>query len=214
MITPTNTSLNYTAILDNGSNPENSKFSSSGIFENLNAGTYSLCISATDGTINYRETCFDIVLTEPQPLSVNASAEGSIASVSMTGGNLYNVELNGVVTQTENSQIQLNLKNGLNTLRVSTNLPCQGTFQKTFVVGSIGVLYPNPIGEETKLFLNELTGSIKMQVFSVTGRLVMEDVKTIRGNELIMDFSSLSVGTYYLRVEGEGFNDTFKMIRR
>ena len=132
----------------------------------------------------------------------------------MTGGNLYNVELNGVVTQTENSQIQLNLKNGLNTLRVSTNLPCQGTFQKTFVVGSIGVLYPNPIGEETKLFLNELTGSIKMQVFSVTGRLVMEDVKTIRGNELIMDFSSLSVGTYYLRVEGEGFNDTFKMIRR
>lgn len=214
LITPTNTSLNYTAVLDNGSTPLNSNFSSSGIFENLNAGTYSLCISATDGTINYRETCFDIVLTEPQPLSVNASAEGSIASVSMTGGNLYNVELNGVVTQTENSQIQLNLKNGLNTLRVSTNLPCQGTFQKTFVVGSIGVLYPNPIGEETKLFLNELTGSIKMQVFSVTGRLVMEDVKTIRGNELIMDFSSLSVGTYYLRVEGEGFNDTFKMIRR
>nr|WP_298995169.1 zinc-dependent metalloprotease family protein [uncultured Allomuricauda sp.] len=213
-ITPVNNTLMYTAILDNGTTTTNSDFSSSGLFENLSAGNYSLCISATDGTINYQETCFDIVLTEPEPLSVVASAEGSIASLILDGGTLYNVELNGLVTQTEDLEIELNLKNGLNTLRVSTGLPCQGTFVRTFVVGSVGILYPNPVDEETKLFVNELRGDVNLKVFSATGRLVMEDNRTISASELVMDFSSLSTGTYYLRIEGEGFNDVYKLIKR
>ncbi|WP_106144242.1 reprolysin-like metallopeptidase [Flagellimonas meridianipacifica] len=213
-ITPVNASLLYTAVLDNGSSTLNSDFSSSGLFENLSAGTYRLCISATDGSITYQETCFDVVLTEPEPLSVVASAEGGTASLILDGGTLYNVELNGIVTQTEDSQIELNLKNGLNTLRVSTALPCQGTFVKTFIVGSVGILYPNPVGEETKLFVNELRGDVNLKVYSVTGRLVMEDNRTMNASELIMDFSSLSTGTYYLRIEGEGFNDVFKMIKQ
>ncbi|WP_435624412.1 reprolysin-like metallopeptidase [Flagellimonas sp.] len=209
-----NMALAYTAILDDGVTPLNANFTSSGLFENLSAGTYSLCISATDGTITYQETCFDIILTEPEPLSVVSLVEDSIASLTMTGGTLYNVELNGLVTQTEDSQIQLDLKNGLNTLRVFTNLPCQGTYTKTFIVGTVGILYPNPVGSETKLFLNELTGSVNIQVYSNTGRLVMVDTKTISGSEVLMDFSSLSTGAYILRIEGDGFKDVFKMIKQ
>ena len=213
-ITAANMALTYTAILDDGVTPLNSNFTSTGLFENLSAGSYSLCISATDGTITYQETCFNIVLTEPEPLSVVSLVEDSIASLTMAGGTLYNVELNGLVTQTEDSQIQLNLKNGLNTLRVFTNLPCQGTYTKTFVVGTVGILYPNPVGAETRLFVNEFTGSVNMQVFSNTGRLVMEDIKTINGSEILMDFSSLSTGTYILRIEGDGFKDVFKIIKQ
>ncbi len=212
-ITPANTALMYSAVLDDGTNTINSDFTSLGLFENLSAGSYNLCISATDGTIVFQETCFDIVLTEPQPLSVVSSVAGSSVSLLLGGGTLYNVELNGVVTQTDNSQIELDLRDGLNTLNVSTNLPCQGTYAETFVIGSVGILYPNPVGEETKLFLNGITGTLNMKVFSTTGRLVMEDNESINGNELIMDFSSLSTGVYYLRIEGDGFSDVFKMIR-
>ncbi|MEO0901602.1 MAG: T9SS type A sorting domain-containing protein [Bacteroidota bacterium] len=213
-ITPVNTALAYTAVLDDGSSSLNSEFSSSGLFENLNAGTYSLCISATDGVITYQETCFEIVLTEPETLGVVSSLEGNVVSLQLAGGSLYNVELNGLVTQTEDSQIQLDLRDGLNTLNVTTNLPCQGNFLRTFVIGSVGILYPNPVGAETKLFLNQFTGNVNLKVFSAAGRLVMEDNKTINGSELVMDFSSLATGAYYLRIEGEGFNDAFKMIKQ
>ncbi|MEM9078543.1 MAG: reprolysin-like metallopeptidase [Bacteroidota bacterium] len=213
-ITPVNTSLTYTAVLDNGSTPLNLEFTSSGLFNNLSAGTYSLCISATDGSIVYKETCFEIALMEPEVLGVVSSVGGDVVSLQLEGGSLYNVELNGLVTQTEDSQIELDLKEGLNTLKVSTNLPCQGSYLQTFVIGSVGILYPNPVGPETKLFLNQITGNVNLKVFSVTGRLVMEENKTISGSEIIMDFSSLSTGTYYLRVEGEGFSDVFKMAKR
>ena len=204
----------YSAVLDDGSSTRDLDFSESGIFASLSAGTYTLCITATDGMVNFQETCFDIQITEPEPLSVFALQESNVVSLTLGGASLYNVELNGLVTQTENTGIQLDLKEGLNTLKVFTNLPCQGTYSATFVVGSIGILYPNPVGEETRLFLNEQTGDVNIKVFSTTGSLVMEDDEKVDGNELVLDFSGLATGTYYLRVEGEGYKEVFKMAKR
>ena len=213
-ITTSNSALMYSAVLDDGSSTRDLDFSESGIFAGLSAGTYTLCITATDGMVNFQETCFDIQITEPEPLSVFALQESNVVSLTLGGASLYNVELNGLVTQTENTGIQLDLKEGLNTLKVFTNLPCQGTYSATFVVGSIGILYPNPVGEETRLFLNEQTGDVNIKVFSTTGSLVMEDDEKVDGNELVLDFSGLATGTYYLRVEGEGYKEVFKMAKR
>ncbi|MBS9462736.1 proprotein convertase P-domain-containing protein [Flagellimonas sp. 389] len=213
ILSASNTSLTYSAILNGGGNTTTIDFMNEHVFENLTAGNYSLCITATDGSITYDETCFDVIVSEPELLSVSATADSGLLALALSGASLYNIELNGLVTQTENSQIQLNLKNGLNTLKVFSNLPCQGSYEQTFFFSSRPVVYPNPVDERTKVFLNDLTGEIDIQVFSDNGRLVLSDKKRVEGNELEIDFSSLSTGVYYLSIAGSGIWETIKLIK-
>ncbi|MEM7484211.1 MAG: reprolysin-like metallopeptidase [Bacteroidota bacterium] len=213
VLTAANTSLTYSAILIGGGNTTTIDFTNEQIFENLTAGNYSLCITATDGAITYDETCFNVIVSEPELLSVSAIADSGLLALTLNGASLYNIELNGLVTQTENSQIQLNLKNGLNTLKVFSNLPCQGSYEQTFFFSSRPVVYPNPVDERTKVFLDDLTGEIDIQVFSDNGRLVLSDQQRVEGNELEIDFSSLATGVYYLSVAGSGIRETIKIIK-
>jgi hypothetical protein len=123
------------------------------------------------------------------------------------------VELNGLVTQTADSEIQLNLKNGRNTLKISTNLPCQGTYEDSFFISSKPIVYPNPVGASTKVFLNGIIGEVEVQVFSANGRLVHQQVKETNGNELEMDFSTLPTGAYYMSIQSLDIKEVFKLIK-
>nr|WP_299342471.1 zinc-dependent metalloprotease family protein [Allomuricauda sp.] len=213
-ISTTNTALAYTATLDGARNSIDANFNDTHTYQNLTAGTYSLCIVATDGSITYKETCFDIIISEPEGLSVSAVQQEGAVLLTMQGGSLYNVELNGLVQQTQESNFQVDLKEGLNTLKVFTNLPCQGVFESTFRLSLDGILYPNPVGANTKIFIGSEIGNVDIQVFSTDGRLVLTESKTVSGNELEMDFSALPPGAYYMRVRGAQINKEFKMIKR
>lgn len=212
-ITATDTSLTYTAVLDGGGTPINMDFTDTHTFENLAAGNYSLCITGTDGSITYQEVCFNSIISEPALLTTIAVANETTLELSLDGGNFYNVELNGLVTQTQESEISLELKNGLNTLKVYTDLPCQGSYEETFFIASKPIVYPNPIDNETKVFLNGLVGEVNVQVFSANGRLVLRDTRTVNGNELEMDFSLLPIGIYYLNIQGSEIREVFKLIK-
>ena len=212
-VTASDTSITYSAALSGGGSTFNMDFTDTHIFPNLNAGNYTLCITGTDGSIDYQEVCFNVVVTEPEILTASATTNGSILTISLNGGDLYNVELNGLVTQTKDSEIQMELKNGINRLKVFTNLPCQGTFEETFFSSSKPILYPNPVGAVTKVFLNGYTGQVKVELFSANGRHVLTDTKSVNGNELEMDFSLLSTGVYYMNIHTTELKETFKLIK-
>lgn len=214
-ITATNTELAYMAVLDGGEAVLTSDFSEAHTFQNLPSGIYSLCVAGTDGMVIYQEVCFDIVVSEPEILSVSTLRQQGILSLTMQGGSLYNVELNGLVEQTEDSEIQLGFKEGLNTLRVYTDLPCQGVYEDSFMVSFSGIVYPNPIGYRTKVFVGREIGKADIEVFSADGRLVMADTKEVDGNEFEMDFSALPAGTYYMKILGAtSMALEFKMIKK
>lgn len=212
-ITASDTSITYTAVLDGGGAPVNADFMDSHAFQNLIAGNYSLCITGTDGAITYRETCFDIVLTEPEPLSVLAALDARILDLTLDGASLYNLELNGLVTQTEDDKIQLDLKEGRNTLRVFTNLPCQGVYEESFFVSSRPILYPNAVNANSRVFLNGYSGQVDIEIFSVNGQLILTDRQMVNGNELEVDFSLLPKGVYYMKIETSEVREVIKMIR-
>ena len=85
------------------------------MISDLNSGTYTICINGTDGTIVYEEFCTQVVISEPDPLSVTSklSGDGTELTIELLGSDFYNVELNGEVVQTQASSITLNLKNGI-----------------------------------------------------------------------------------------------------
>ncbi|WP_350292546.1 reprolysin-like metallopeptidase [uncultured Croceitalea sp.] len=208
--------ISYTATLvgDNGS--FNGDFMDSFLFENLLGGNYRLCITGTNAGITYEESCFDILVGEPDVLAVaSALVENSLqAVISLGGGTLYNVEVNGVVTQTENAEITVTLQPGINELKVFTNLPCQGSFKESLFVATSPIIYPNPVEEKLNIFLNQELENVDVQLFDINGRLVYKRLENGDEQNLELGFETFPVGVYFLRITGRNFKEEFKVLKK
>ncbi|WP_245668079.1 reprolysin-like metallopeptidase [Flagellimonas zhangzhouensis] len=211
-ITPFDTAITYTAVL-NGDTSTALDFTDSLVIGSLNAGEYSVCITGTNGVITYEEVCFTAIITQPDVLDVAALLDASSVNLEMSGASLYNVELNGVVTQTSGSNLTLPLKEGANTLRVYSNIPCQGVVEKTLFYSSKPILSPNPVYTTTEVYLGRFEGLVGIEIFTANGRLVKIENRRVNGNDLELDLSGLSKGIYYMRINKEGLRETFKFIK-
>ncbi len=208
--------ISYSATLVGGSETFNGNFTDLFVFENLIGGNYQLCITGTSVGITYEERCFNLVVGEPEILAVSSAIIDNTlqAVVSLQGGSLYNVELNGVVTQTENSEVIINLKPGTNTLKVFTNLPCQGSFEESLFVATSPIIYPNPVQEKLNIFLNQEVEDVSMELFDVNGRLIYQKSEEVEGINLEMSFDTFPVGIYFLKVTGRNFKEEFKILKK
>jgi len=81
---------------------------------------------------------------------------------------------------------------------------------------SLSQNYPNPFNPVTKIsFSIPQSGSTKLTVFDISGKLVAELVNSeLEAGSYNMDFdaSDLSSGTYFYRLETNGFSDVKKMV--
>ncbi|MEL6918412.1 MAG: T9SS type A sorting domain-containing protein, partial [Bacteroidota bacterium] len=202
-------------ISDNGVN-ENTNFTDSYALDNLMAGTYTVCITGTDGTIDYEEFCFDAVVSEPQLLNVTSliSEDGTQLMLTLEGGDQYTVELNGTSAQTQDSEITVQLTNGLNTLKVSTDLPCQGTFEEQIFASDQPIVYPNPFVDIIQVFLGTQTDVVDVTVHTSDGRLIRNTRYAVNGNEMGLDFTGLPSGMYFITLNGLGVKGTYKVLKQ
>jgi len=184
--------------------------------ENLAAGTYSVCIRGTDGVNTFEEICFEVEINEPEPLAVSSvvSLDGLQAVLTLSGAQLYNIELNGNLTQTEGSEIILDLKQGINTLKVSTNLPCQGAYDDTVFIPAVPVIYPNPVVETLNIFLGPTLDPVDITVFASDGRFISSQRYNSNEDTLTLNFAGLPSGLYYVNVRGGTFKGTYKVLKR
>ena len=214
MIT-TETSMNYTVVVSGNSNSTNT-FTDSYTLNGLSAGTYSVCISGTDGTITYEEYCATVEIKEPDPLIVssNLTANGKQIVLELAGGELYNIELNGRTIQTTASVYVVDLKSGSNALKVTTGLACQGIYEDKVFYSEEPVLYPNPTSALTTLFLGVASGEVKISIFTPSGRFINNKKYAIANGETEIDVSYLSNGMYIMLIEGEGIKASIKLIKR
>ncbi len=211
-----NAALNYTiSILGNGVN-ESAGFTGTYELTGLSAGAYSACIGATDGSITYEEFCFDFMISEPDPLSVLISLDqdASQATLSLSGSELYNVELNGILTQTTQSDYTLVLRPGLNTIKVTGALPCQGVFEESVLVGNDPVVYPNPFEGELEVFVPPTDTPLEVRLYNLLGQEVYTELFSSAEEVVRMELSSLPSGVYLLSVSGEQIKYTTKVIKR
>lgn len=208
--------MDYDLVLNGNGINESSNFTNFFFREGLAAGTYEICIVGIEDDKVYEPYCFEAVITEPLPLSVTSklTATGNQTLLNLEGGDFYNVELNGIVTQTKSSSITLDLKQGINQIRVSTNLPCQGVYEDQLYLMDKPLVFPNPFEEEINIFLNNGPDTVNTQIFDYAGQLISNRDHTPDNNEIKINFTGLPSGIYILKVKGEGVNGRYKVVKK
>jgi len=132
----------------------------------------------------------------------------------MNGSSDYNIMFNGLYFKTSSSELNLDLKAGINTIRVSTNLECQGVFEETIFISEDILLSPNPANNVSKLWVGGNDNDINMTLFDVTGRIIWtKQDKVPYTRSLNLPFNDLSSGIYILQVDSETVNKSIKVIK-
>ena len=177
--------------------------------ENLNPGTYSVCIREIESNTT---ECFEVTIQEATPLSLNITSEKSsnTFNFSINSGTppfeiFIDDELIGISSQNEfNFDIS---KEGL--LKVKSSKECEGVFEKS--IGEIlstnnpaknFILINNPVKEVIELYLpqNVNNENIQASIFDMTGKLIYRENAKVVLNQLQIPFKNFSKGLYILKL--------------
>ncbi len=208
--------LSYEVTITGAGVNQTQGFTNSFSISDLSSGSYDLCITGTDGTIVYEAFCAQVVIQEPEPLGVSSrvSADGTRLTVDLAGSDLYTIELNGLVVQTQDSSFTLDLREGLNTLKVFTDVPCQGTYIEEFVLSAEPIVYPNPFDDIVSVYFGGITGEVTLHIFSADGKFVKSMSLRTDSSSSSLDLSELATGLYYVQFTGEGIKGTAKILKK
>ena len=206
---------NYTATITGPAYSNTYKFTNDVEIRNLRQGTYQVCITV-DNDPAYR-SCYDVVIREPAPLAVltNKSTKGNKVSLDMSGSSNYNIELNGFKFSTKTSSIDLSLKNGSNSIKVSTDLDCQGIYEESIFMSDGMFVYPNPFEDQINIYLGASEGeNTEINIFSSLGELVYSKSLTAHQDYLTIDTNALTMGLYVVSVKTKESLSTFKIVKK
>ena len=181
---------------------------------NLLAGTYEMCITIEEWP-NY-ESCYTIVITQPDPLEVfaNRAPLGNEVSVDMSGSTSYNIDFNGEQFTTHNSSLSLPLQNGMNHLKVSTDLECQGVYEKQIFVTDGFAVYPNPFNDFVYIHNGKKDENVTVSLYSTYGQLVFSETYINKGVEKRVNTNDLATGIYLVTVQSDSTTSTYKMVKK
>ena len=166
---------------------------------------------------------FIIVLVILVLLSFSKSNKAQInrgAFIMSSVGSIQNFSNNSISIVFSSNTNCLNLQNGA---AVHTNERGNGLFATNCLVNTkinqLGIiLFPNPVSATTKVkFINTppLDDDFSVSIWNAEGFKIY--ATNAKGYDLyqgkIMDFSSLNVGTFIIKIESEKYIDAFKFIK-
>ena len=211
------TSITYNVSVSGATTLSDSFSSSSWSLDNLSAGVYSICITVEGVSSAEFERCFEVTISEPDPLIVNSMFNKNDQTITfgLNGGVSYDITHNGITTQTTKSSYTVSLAKGLNRISISTGIECQGLFENTYL-NSYEVKYaPNPFSSELTFTIGGEDRVFGLEVYTPSGQLIDQKVITlpfgIRYYTLQTD--NYKQGGYFIRVKGSTIDQSFQVIK-
>lgn len=206
---------NYTATVT-GSNYKNSfKFTKDIDIFNMRSGAYELCITI-DEKPDY-SICYDVNITEPKDLNVTSKVSYSDKKVTLdlSGGTNYTIDFNGLLYTTTDTQINLSLSNGDNTIKIKTDQDCQGKYSESIYLSDDIFVYPNPFDDFIKVYTSgSKSEKVEINIYSTLGQLVLSKVLNIKENLTPLDTSNIPGGIYYASVQTANSSSIFKILKK
>jgi len=180
--------------------------------ENLNAGDYDLVITNNSTSENFE---FNITISEPSNLNATTSVSQSSKQVNLnlSGGNEFTVTLNGEEFTTIETNLTLDLKNGVNNLLVEAEKECQGKFSQRIIIGSTTTVYPNPVIDNLTIETGS-PESVLINVYTISGALLVSQTSTSPNGISEIQMSDFASGIYFITVgTSTGSTSTFKIVK-
>ena len=183
--------------------------------DELEIGTYTLNFTV-EGKEGYLQT-FEIGITEPPSLSAKSSVnqKGKTMTVNLTGSDLYYAEVNGERRSYQINTLTLQLRPGMNTVRIYTPQDCQGEYVEQVFISEQVRHYPNPIKSDLNLVIPGEDSNTNITIYSRSGSLVAQYEETIPFSRIVtINASQLPSNIYVIKVNGQTVDQTFKIIKR
>ena len=215
-LTVVNSSYDYSVLLSGMSNPviitgENKTANVTG----LSKGDYTVCFKVT-GQADY-EQCFDITIGEPKALSafVDVDSDNRTTTIQLGGSTDYNVNINGEMFKVTSDNFTSSLKTGLNIIKISTDLDCQGLIEREVFISEDIHYYPNPTHNDVRVHIGGEDSTVMVSVFSEKGSLIYRREQQVQDISRLteIDLALQITGTYIVILEGPTVRKTFKVIR-
>ncbi|MGA0430527.1 MAG: thrombospondin type 3 repeat-containing protein, partial [Flavobacteriaceae bacterium] len=191
---------------------------SSWTLDNLSAGTYNVCFTVAGISSSEFERCFEVTITEPDPLSVYAtmSSDLNMVQLNLAGGQVYNVTHNGKTTQTKDANYSVTLKKGYNSIKVDTGIECQGVFEHEYFVSNEVRIAPNPFVDQLMIYVAGDDRTVNVEVFTSQGALIHSEKHDLDlfNRSISLTTSGYQQGSYIIKVTGETTNRTITAIKQ
>jgi hypothetical protein len=186
-------------------------------FDGLGAGTYNMYVTIEGVSANEFERFFEVTVREPDPLTIYSGLTNKSNNLTLTmkGGQVYNVTHNGKTTQTSASEITIALDNGNNAIRVDTGLECQGVYQETFFNSSEVQIAPNPFNDAMNLFIGGTDRDLKIDIFTPGGSLIHTEQCRLDSNTRMITIptSNYPQGSYTVNIQGETTQQSIQVVK-
>lgn len=181
--------------------------------EGLAAESYQLCFKVEGQEF---ERCYDITIGAPKDLAVlNVTVNNTQKTLhlSLSGGTTYSIKLNGSTYTTTNTDITLPALTGRNQVSVTTDRPCQGLFERDFVISDGIAVYPAPFERNLLVGLGGNTSPvIGVKVYNAVGTLMYSGTVNNNSGSMTVPLPDLKKGVYLMQLSIS--SQWFKILRK
>ena len=185
------------------------------IIDELGIDTYTLNFTV-EGQEGYLQT-FEIGITEPPSLSAKSSVnqKSKTIQINVKGSDLYYTEVNGEKRSYQIDNFKLQLRSGMNIVKIYTPQDCQGVHTEKVFISEQVKHYPNPVQNTLNIVIPGEDNSTTVKVYDRSGNLINRYQESISFSRMIsINTSQLPSDIYVVKVNGQTVDQTFKMIKR
>ncbi|CAI8193134.1 MAG: Alpha-agarase [Flavobacteriaceae bacterium] len=201
-----NANYQYNVHLDGIAQNQNPISDTSWSVPQLSSGDYEICITVEGQTVETFQRCYTVNITDPQPLSVYGKSvnRGKTINYTLEGGKVYTITHNGQSFQTDQKQVSIDLENGINQVKITTGIECQGVFIENYFNSAEVFLSPLPFNEQLNVFVGGQDTELNFELYTTNGRLIQSIKKRMSSTQRTIQINTahLRQGSYILKTTG------------
>ena len=183
----------------------------------LDAGNYRICVTVNGIPASEFERCFNVQLSNPEGLEIltQFNPGDEVVNFQLKGGTNFTIVHNGKTIQTSDSNYALRLAKGVNKVRITNGIECQGVYERTFMNSYDVTVAPNPVQEQMQLFVGGSDTEALVEIFTSDGKQVFGQVFSLSpvNRNIKVDTHTLTEGTYYVKVQASTVKQSKLMIK-
>lgn len=184
------------------------------LISDLDVGNYEVCFTVI-GNNNF-EQCFLVVLNQPEQLEVidSLSYDGEFVDFELVGSDSFNVTHNGLEKIYNSNSFVIPLQKGINNIIISTDLECQGFFEKNYFNSEKIYISPNPTKDNINIFISGKDEQARLTIRNLSGSVLYDEIKGINGERTLnINLEDFSTGLYFIEITGKTIKQYSKIIK-